>query len=62
MVALVITAVYLAEVALLWAEWLGMGFSIATLPLRPLGVGGVVREIPTWLGDVIALCAPIVIA
>jgi O-antigen ligase len=60
-VVVVVIGVYLAQVAFAWTEWMGMGFSITALPLRPLGDGGVV-QLPTWLGDVIALCAPIVIA
>jgi O-antigen ligase len=60
-VVTIVIGFYLAEVALVWAEWLSLGFPITTLPLRPLGDGGIV-QIPTWLGDVIALCAPVVVA
>jgi O-antigen ligase len=58
-VVALVTAVYLVEVALAWAEWLSFGFPLVSLPLRPLGTGGVV-QIPTWVPDVIALCAPVV--
>ncbi len=59
-VVAIVIGVYLAEVAFAWAEWLRLGFPDPSLPLRPLGGGGLV-QIPTWVGDVIALSAPVVV-
>lgn len=59
-VAVVVIGVYLAEVAFAWAEWLALGFPITSLPLRPLGDGGLL-QLPTWVGDVLALCSPVVV-
>lgn len=59
-VATIVTAAYLLEVAFAWAEWFGLGFPVTSLPLRPLGDGGLI-QIPTWLGDVIALSAPVAV-
>lgn len=60
-VVTVFIGVYLAQVVLAWAEWLSLGFPITSLPLRPLGDGGLV-EIPTWVGDVVAVATPVVVA
>ena len=59
-VAVVFIGVYLATVAVAWVQWLQMGFPIASLPLRPSDDGGVV-QLPTWVGDVIALSTPVVV-
>ncbi|MEO8437876.1 MAG: O-antigen ligase family protein, partial [Chloroflexota bacterium] len=59
-VVVIVIGVYLIRVGFAWVEWLSLGFPIASLPLRPLLDGGVV-QLPTWVGDVIALCAPIVV-
>ena len=59
-VVLVVTAAYLILVGRSWAEWLNFGFPIASLPFRPLGSGGIIL-LPTWLSDVIALGAPVVV-
>ena len=58
-VVAVVIGLYLAEVASTWIEWVGMGFPVTSVPLRPLRDGGVV-QLPTWVGDVIVLCTPVV--
>ena len=59
-VGVLVAAAYLVEVALAWVEWLRLGFPVTTLPLRPLGDGALI-QIPTWLGDVIALTVPVAV-
>jgi O-antigen ligase len=59
-VVTLVVGVYLAVVAFAWAEWLTLGFPATSLPLRPLLDGGLI-QLPTWVGDVVALCAPIVV-
>lgn len=53
----VIVSAYLAQVAAFLADWLRLGYPIATFPLRPGQAGGLVG-IPTWLGDYVVLLAP----
>ena len=60
-VVTVVIGVYLAEVAFAWVEWLKLGFPVTSLPLRPLGDGGLL-QLPTWVADVLALSAPVVAA
>jgi O-antigen ligase len=57
MVAVVLIAAYLLEVVTDWRAWLNLGFPLKSLPLRPMGSGGLL-EIPTWLADVIAISIP----
>lgn len=54
-------ASYLLAVAIEWREWLRLGFSVTSLPLRPANVGGL-AGIPTFLADLVALGTPLVVA
>ena len=59
-VVTIVTCAYLLQVAFAWGEWLSLGFPVQSVPLRPLGAGGLLL-IPTWLVDVITLGSPVVI-
>ena len=43
-----------------WRDWLGLGFPLTSLPLRP-SVGGGLALLPTWLADVVAVGTPVVV-
>lgn len=59
-VVVIVLGVYLVQIAAAWADWLALGFPVASLPLRPL-YGGGLAQIPAWLVDVVLLCAPVVV-
>lgn len=54
-------ASFLVAVLFQWRDWLGLGFPMTSLPLRPANVGGL-AVIPTWLADLVALGTPVVVA
>ena len=57
-VVLLALVTFLVAVLLEWRDWLGLGFPVTSLPLRPRSVGGL-AQIPTWLADVLALGSPL---
>lgn len=56
----VVVVAYLAVVASLWGEWVGLGLPLDRLPLRPANVGGIL-PIPTWFGDAVVVIGPIAV-
>lgn len=52
---------FLVPVVAAWLDWLRMGFPLSSLPLRPSNTGGLAL-IPTWLGDLVVLGAPVLAA
>ena len=54
----VLIAVYILRVAILWVEWLRMGYPVTTLPIRPGQIGGLAPS-GMDLGDLLMVLGPI---
>ena len=54
-------ASYLFSVLLGWIDWIGLGFPVTSLPVRPSNAGGLAL-LPTWLADLVALGTPVLVA
>ncbi len=61
MVVILVTASFALAVAMAWRDWLDLGFSLTSLPLRPATSGGLTL-IPTWFADFAALTFPLIVA
>jgi O-antigen ligase len=61
MVVILVLLSFAIAVATSWRSWVGLGFPITSLPLRPGNTGGLAL-IPTWFADLVALAAPMLVA
>jgi hypothetical protein len=60
-VLVLVTVSFALAVAMAWRDWLELGFSLTSLPLRPASSGGLTL-IPTWFADLAVTTVPLIVA